>query len=458
MYNRIRKIDKRHIQNASWPVFETTLPPLLMLVFVPVFMRFLGAEKYGIWILVNSIAAFVGFLNVGFGDVNIKYISRYKALNDSAQVRSVVYAIYSLSLFSLAGGVLLGAVVSLFTGFLGAHFDWARKLADYSDLIVLGFAIFSLKVVEQSFLAVFKGFERYDLSSKLGVLSKSLPIFANILVAYYTRSLFTVFLSSVIISAVFLVIDYLIIRYRFVRFPFVPGINSAVLREVMGFGFWSFLQGVIGVLAAQIDKLLVAKLAGVKVLAYYSIAQMVGGQIHAIFSSASGFIFPIISKKVELKEPLEHVYNKMQLFIVAFGLAAVLAVFFFREPIFFIWLGYDGYSNVIKFAEIFLLLELFVLPTIVAYYYLNAGGFIRLNTRLMALSLLLQMFLMTLFFHWGGVYGLAIGKAAAVLLVAILSVSVVYLRVLKKKNSFKYICLTFIPGILALFYYCFFGV
>ncbi len=79
-------------KNTAWNLVGTVSYPLLFLFCTPFFINKLGPDQYGIWMLINTTTQLMSVLNLGLGDANIKFISKYIALGDFASIRKTVTA------------------------------------------------------------------------------------------------------------------------------------------------------------------------------------------------------------------------------------------------------------------------------------------------------------------------------------------------------------------------------
>ncbi|HEX3524994.1 MAG TPA: hypothetical protein VHT52_23270 [Stellaceae bacterium] len=60
---------------------------LTTLVTVPLAIRYLGGERYGLWMTITSLIAMIGFLDLGIGNALIGAIAEAQARNDREQAR-----------------------------------------------------------------------------------------------------------------------------------------------------------------------------------------------------------------------------------------------------------------------------------------------------------------------------------------------------------------------------------
>ena len=101
-------IQKKEFKNSAWNMADIMLLPFLMLLFTPFFINKIGADQYGIWMFVNSIIASIGVVNMGLGDATIKFVSKYKSVNDLPNLGRIVNALIALSLLLLLVFIILG--------------------------------------------------------------------------------------------------------------------------------------------------------------------------------------------------------------------------------------------------------------------------------------------------------------------------------------------------------------
>src|SRR5690606_20228247 len=52
------------------------------LILTPYIIRTLGDSEYGLYILVGSIIAYLGLMNLGINNATVRYVAKYKALKD----------------------------------------------------------------------------------------------------------------------------------------------------------------------------------------------------------------------------------------------------------------------------------------------------------------------------------------------------------------------------------------
>src|SRR5262252_10531662 len=99
------RVSSRIIRNVlmNWLAFGATI--LAGFLMSPFLVRHLGDSVYGVWILIGSLAGYLGVLDFGVTPSIIKYIAENRARGDREATNRVVTG--GLAVFSLVGIVSL---------------------------------------------------------------------------------------------------------------------------------------------------------------------------------------------------------------------------------------------------------------------------------------------------------------------------------------------------------------
>ena len=77
-------------KNTFFNILNFLASPIAMFFAIPIFIYYLGIEKFGIWILINSIINTIRFVDAGLGNSIIKFVSKYKARNDFLNINRII--------------------------------------------------------------------------------------------------------------------------------------------------------------------------------------------------------------------------------------------------------------------------------------------------------------------------------------------------------------------------------
>ena len=357
------------------------LLPVLLLVATPIFVAQLGVDRFGVWMLVNSLLGFSGLFAFGLSDATIKYVSHYRALGDSRGASRVIQS--TLTVYMLLG-LVAGIVVTLGAPLLaGRVFQVEAKDA---PLLVATLKISGLGIVARMFDSVMQsalqGFERYDLAAAVSMTGNLLTVVLNVLAAIFGYGLEVLILTAIALLVATGVVKMILIKvYLTPDLAIRPCWNREALAEIFSFGIYSWLQGISGILLGQADRLMIASMMGPRQLTYYAVCLQLAQQIHALPSKAAASLFPLASAARAKGDTvlLRDVYFRSMLVVTTVGIALGVPIFMNAKGIMTIWMGSEFALVATPILQILALSFTLMSTSIVPYYYLSGAGYVRLN-------------------------------------------------------------------------------
>jgi O-antigen/teichoic acid export membrane protein len=404
-------------KNTSWSLIDATIYPLLMIVATPIFIHHLGPEYYGVWMLVNVLIQGMQLFNFGLGDTTIRKVSMFQARSDYENCNKAINSNISLGVVLLFVCFILGLVVSL-TPILRLFHVSASENNIGVQLIILGSATAGMKFIELVFLGALKGLERFDLAAKLSLLSRGSVVLIAVLLVIYNYGLREIFMATVLINFINLLVQWLVLSIFHKGF-WVHWVNPFRLIKTTEhrYNLWYWLQSVVGMCGFLFDKLLLSYLTDLKTLAYYSVAAMIGTQIHNVLTSFGIIVFPKVSARLERKQDFMPIYKWSRFAIAALGWGAVLFLFLTSDWLMAWWLGTETYLFSKPYIMLFLAYESVLIIAIVPYQIINGSEQLRYNTWFEIMHRSIQAFLIiTLGKMFGGqgiIWGLIGGSSIA---------------------------------------------
>jgi O-antigen/teichoic acid export membrane protein len=394
-------------KNAYFSVIDAVFLPFVMLLATPLFLKQLGTEQYGMWMLINSIIASMAILNIGGVEVVTKYVSASRKDEDTQNIKKVFSTLFILQ-------ILLGAIISILIIWLAPIlvtseiFKVELKYQPlFAQCLIFGGFVFVIKMIEQVMIGFLRGQERYDLSSIMSIFSKSMLIVTQIVVVINGGNLSDLFLYSFLVLSLILGIEIIGLKLLYLEAQFLTRFSINTLTELLNFSGWAWLLSLASLFALQIDRWLIGALVGMEVLAYYAIALLVFNQIHAIIASSLSWIFPKVSKMGVNKETTPLLYYAQSYAVILSSLVSLFLVYF--NEIFLWWLGEENYQLIANYLKYFLVLQPIYALSIVPYYFINGLGLIKYNFFNAVMNGLLKLFFMFLLFKSLGMLGIMIG-------------------------------------------------
>lgn len=364
------------LRDYAYSVADSFLYPLLFLASTPFFINRLGERYFGIWMLANTVFITLQIFNFGIGSSTLRYVSAYKAGEDTYKLNAVISINLKFSALLFALCVMSAGVIGLLirhNGFLNIEpaMTNATASAVYLTGVLVGF-----KFTEQVFLNVFKSFRRFDLNFYASSGSRCLTLLINVIQAYYGTDIYRLFLSNIIVSALFLAIEYYFLKKIWPAFVFGNTRDVAVRRSLFSFGLLNWLQSAFMVLAFQADKFVVISVFGIERFGYYSILATIVSQLQmGLNSIVSVYVPGFIAAFHHSDEPgLARQFLRSRLIVYTLHSGGLMLFYLLGSTVFGLWFGTEKAGHLLGLLDNFIVLAAVGYLNLAAYAYLNACG------------------------------------------------------------------------------------
>ena len=373
---------RRSIRNAAYSSLDYLLLPILWIIATPILVSQLGTDRYGIWTLANTFMGLTGVFAFGLGDATIKYVSKYRALNDESGVVRVVRSTLTMyTIFGLAAALIIFSAAPLLVRTVFSTIQADNAALAVAALRVSAFGTM-VRFIDGVFAAGMHGFERYDLAAKISMIITTLIVAGNVglvLLGFGVREMLMTSITLVLIGA--LVKSFILKRQLVPSLVIAPLFDLTTLKEIFSFGVYSWVQSLSYMLLGQADKIIITSLLGPSALTYYAICLQLAQQIHTLISRATSFLFPLASviKEQGDTKRLQNFYFKGIHFTTIMGVAIGFPIFMLSHTILTLWMGVEFADEAAIILRILSFTFTLLVTSIVPYYYLNGTGFVRLN-------------------------------------------------------------------------------
>lgn len=313
------------LRGISVTTVFTVASGVLGLVYFSVMSRLLTKEDFGYFAAVTGIVAIVAcFSDAGLGSAVVQKKEATKGFISTA---------FSLSLVFGASCMLL---VACFAPFI------ANLVAD--DYLTKPLRLMSITLLLNSFVSVGNAQLYRNLKfARIGTISFTsnlLTTAISIFMAYKGFGLYSM-IAYVVLLPFFTV---LLIYTTSVKIPKFR-LEKSYIKGIVSFGGWLTLSGILNKMSTLIDRLVLPKLASIKVLGAYtrpaSFVTNISGQITDIFDKV---LFPMLSKIQDDKESARSIFYRAIELLNTFSVILAVLFFFNAELIMSIFFGKEWTS------------------------------------------------------------------------------------------------------------------
>jgi len=276
--SRRRSIDRyrRVALTAFTSLSAKGITLLTAVVLVPISFRYLGAERYGLWMSITSFVLFLGFADMGIGNGLTVRIAEANGADDLARIPVLVsaafYFLLPLSVGFLALFAWLVRTIDLPT-FYGVHTQLAILEARPATLSLLACTFISMPL--SVVLRVETGFQQGFVADLWNALGSLLGLAAVVLVIHQGGSLPAMVLALAgvpqLVTACNWSWQFFISRSALK--PRLRLFNTPVALELLSMGGLFFVQQCFGLIYYLSDNLVIARTMGSTEVARYAVLQ-----------------------------------------------------------------------------------------------------------------------------------------------------------------------------------------
>jgi O-antigen/teichoic acid export membrane protein len=262
----------RYSRTVASDYARTILVAVLGLATTPLLVRHLGAEGYGIWVLVGSIALYLELLEFGFGTGTIKYVAEAAGRGDTNAVRRTTATSFWVLAAPGALAFLIGVVLAVF---LPTLFHLAPGLARPAQiLLVLVVFDLAVSIPSDTFGGTLIGLQRFDAVNVTMIAVTAAQALAWWLVLAGGGGLALLGAVTVAISLSGQAARFLIARHYVHGLTVAPReFERARVRPLAGLSAWYALLDLSRIVVGRIDVVVVALVVGVPAAGIYAVGQ-----------------------------------------------------------------------------------------------------------------------------------------------------------------------------------------
>jgi O-antigen/teichoic acid export membrane protein len=283
----------------------------------------------------------MGLLQFGIAPAIVRYVARYKALNDREKLNQIYSSFFIIFIFiGLFCALLISGWALIFPEILAEEGMPAQKYSLFLLIIACQMLEIFPGIVIQCF---HEGFQRYNL---INCITAVQIISTNAIIYYMLKSghgLVTFALVTTISYFIKLLILWsLLLRHRYGKFSLkIKYINKNSIKELYLFGFKSFVLGMSGRIAFNTDSIVIGSFMGPAIVPYYIIPVNLINKIKGIMMSITLGFMPHFSELHAKGNKDEIITSFLSYSRYAAGIALymLLGVFFLGLPFINIWIG-----------------------------------------------------------------------------------------------------------------------
>lgn len=394
------------VKGSLWTLAGQIAPLGVSLATTPFVIRMLGADGYGVLILIGLIPNYFLFADFGMSIASTKFGSEAYAAGDLEREGRIVR---TSALIALAASLPIAAAMFLFSDAMLTLFKMPEHLRPEAGVAL---KIASLAFVVNFLCTIFNTPQltrlRMDLNTFINAGSRIAALIATPIVIYLGFGIIGA--AAVLLAAgVINLASHLLISRRLLQNLFGLSIDRAAFRPLLKFGGALVASGLASVLLINAEKGVLAATVSAKALAYYSVAFMLAFMATMLASAMIQSLIPAFSQlqSPEKRPELEELFARSVTLNVVGMVPSLVFLMIIARP-FFAWWGGEDFGRESTFPFYILLAGLLInIPSFIPYSVLMALGRSGAIAKLYWAELFPYLMLVFALTHFYGIAGAA---------------------------------------------------
>lgn len=383
------------------------------IIFVPVYVRLIGPESYGLVAFYATLAGAMLILDLGLSTAISRQVSILEATE--GHEKEIKDLIFSVETIYWSIGLISGVLIILYADFLARAWVISEHLSisTIRQTIMLIGCTLAFQFPVSIYNGVLIGLEKQITSTLISVyfsLIKNIGVIPFLLIAGSTVQNYFIWQISTVALMTFSL-------WFTVWKKNLPPLFQANFSIMQLKSIWKFAAGMAGIsiitfAIREIDKIVVSKMVLLEFVGYYNLAFLISGGLIQLISPLQIVFFPKLTKlhAQNKSKELLNLYHKSARWISIIIFPVGLTMIFYSYELLYLWTG-----NTVLSENTSPILKTFTIGTIIScimwlpYSYLMAIGNTKFTLVQNGIALIILVPMLLLLTKEYGIYGASVG-------------------------------------------------
>lgn len=314
------------------------------LITVPLTLRYLGTERFGLWMTISSILAMAAFADFGVGNGVLNTVAKAFGQDDTLGMRRAL---------SSGFAILSSIALCVFAGFLAIYrfVNWAAVFRVYTPTaraeagpaLAIFAACFALNIaldtVQRVQLGIQQGY-RYGIWQMVGSFAGLLGVLLGIYFHVGLPMLVLALAGAPTLATLANAVHFFLVARPDLR-PSFSLVSSEVVRQVARLGLLFFVLQLSGSIAFSADSFIIARTLGAVHVPEYAIPQRMFAMISMLSAMMMTPLWPAYGEAVARGDVpwIRHTLIRSLGGVFAVSAAAATAILLLSHKLLALWVG-----------------------------------------------------------------------------------------------------------------------
>ncbi len=287
--------------NVAINYFGQAWRVLMGVAFVPIYIKYLGVEAYGLIGIFALLQTWLTLLDVGLRPTLAREMARFSA--GACDIQNIRDLLRSIEIIGIAIAVVIAFGVATGSHWLATSWVSSSTLPTRvvaNSIAVMGI-VAALRFVEDLYVGSIYGLQRQVLPNAVSVVAATLRGVGGVGVLAWVSPTVVVFFSwQMIVSVMTALVFARTLHGLLPSAPRASRFSFAALGKVRVFSAGMMGITLLALLLTQSDKILLTHLLTLKYFGYYALAATVAGALNALTGPIATAFYPRFTELVTL--------------------------------------------------------------------------------------------------------------------------------------------------------------
>jgi O-antigen/teichoic acid export membrane protein len=304
---------------------------LIGFAFIPLYIKYLGIEAFGLIGVFAVIQLWLGLLDMGLSvTLSREFASFSKNNKNNSYINDLLRSAEYISL-----GIGVSVILIIYTLSDLFIINWLNlekisfETAKISILVIS--VVMALRFIEVIYRSTIVGLQKQVTYNLISSIMATIRSTGALLALIYISPTLEVFFITQLVGSLFTVIIFRIVVYRSMpKINKKPIFSSKILYDIKNFTAGTLLFNILNILLTQVDKLILMKLLPLSEYGSYTLAATLSSSLFILIGPIIQAIYPKICELHSKNENLHFsdTYHKAsKLISIFFGSAAIVMIF-----------------------------------------------------------------------------------------------------------------------------------
>jgi len=390
-------------------------PLALGIVAIPILLRTLGLERFGLLAIVWAFLGYFSIFDLGLGRALTKLVADRSHLDDPTELRALIWsALLLMVAVGIAGGIAIWTLSPLL---LNEVIRPPTALRAESQVTLFWLSIGVPVVTCSSGLrGVLEAKQRFGWVGAVRLVLGISTFVGPLLVLPFSKSLAAIVPVLVASRLLATVVSFAQCQRIIPGFAH-PMVRPTLFPTLLRYGSWMTVSNVIGPLMTYLDRFFIAAVLSLSAVAYYVTPYELTARLTVVPASVAGVLFPAFASANQgMRTRVPWLFTRGTLFMGVIWFGVCMCLLAVTRPAMILWLGPAFSSHAIVVLQVLVLATFVNGMAYIPFALIQATGRADVTAKLHLAELPMYLAGLVVMVHFAGIVGaatMALARASA---------------------------------------------